>query len=487
MTAAPENRSEGSVSGSATLLMAGTVLSQAAVLLAAPLLTRLFSPEQFGVFGVYVAIFAFFNITTSLRYELAMPLPKRKSFALNILVLCFLLTFLTVVLAYVLAEAFGARAFAFLGVSFHDPIIWILPSGLLFGGLFKALTFWSFRNNAFKHVAAARVCQGIGLSGSQVLLGLAGVGSVGLIYGHAIGFLCAALGLTFVVLAIPARQWRALSLRRIYVAAVRYRKFPIFSSWSDLINVIGAQFPTLFVAGVFSPTVAGFYLLANRVANAPVAVIAEATSKSLMAAAAKKRGTPDLPIMARKVFRLLLRTGVGPMAMIAMIAPNASSLIFGEEWVVAGSYLRLLILWTLSVYLFVPLMSLYTVLELQRQELGFQVLIFTARVAGMILGAVTGSIYEALLYFSIAAALSYTACGVWILRRLKIAPSEQLLDLGRELGLATLQVGFVWLVGYLVSLLEGVEPTLFAAMQIGVVTTVGLGVLWSARRMMAAL
>lgn len=468
-------------------MMAGTVAGQLAVLAGAPILTRLFTPEQFGIFGVYASIFAFFNIATSLRYELATPLPKRDSFSLNILVLCFLLTMLTAALAFGVAKSFGAEAFAFLGVGFHEPIIWILPVGLLFGGTYKAMTFWAFRTNAFRHVAVARVFQGAGLTAMQVLLGIIGVGSVGLVWGHAFGFICASLALALVLLKTSRNQWRAVSWRRVAAAAKRYRRFPIFSSWSDLINVVGSQFPTVFIAAVFSPAVAGFYLLANRVANAPVAVVAEATSKSLLAAAAKKRGTPDLPVMSRKVFCLLLRTGVGPMAMIALIAPNASALVFGEAWIEAGTYLRLLIMWTLSVFVFVPLMSLYTVLELQKQELGFQVLIFGARVLGLVYGATTGSIYDALLYFSVAAAVSYTACGIWILRKSGVRAVEQVKDVIRELGFAAIQVAVVVFACFLLARFGLGEGSLFAAMQIGVVTFVGLGVLWSARRMFATL
>lgn len=481
MTSSSKISGGGDISNGATLLMLGTILSQGLVLLSAPVMTRLFSPEQFGVFGVYVAIFAFFNITTSLRYELAIPLPRTQTFALNIMVLCFMLTMLTVILAFLLAYFWGQKTFELLGVSFHEAIIWVLPCGLLFGGAYKSLTFWAFRNNAFKDVAGARVLQGAGLSASQVLLGLASVGSVGLMMGHAIGFMCAAIGLALLISRIAVDQWRSVSISRICSAATRYRKFPIFSSWSDLINVIGSQFPTLFVAAVFSPIEAGFYLLANRVANAPVAVIAEATSKSLMAAAAKNRGKPELVGISRNVFKLLLRTGLGPMAMIALIAPELTSIVFGDEWVDTGTYLRLLVLWTLSVYLFVPLMSLYTVLELQKQELVFQVLIFSARIGGLIIGSIVGTIQDALLFFSIAAALSYTASGIWILRKVGVSFRALIYDMLSEIGLAAMQIGCISLVGLGVSFAGFLETSELAVLEIAMVTAIGLGIFLNAR------
>ena len=68
------------------ILVGGTISAQVIVLLASPILTRIYSPEEFGILSVYSAILAFFTIFASLRYELAIPLPEKKEAANHILI-----------------------------------------------------------------------------------------------------------------------------------------------------------------------------------------------------------------------------------------------------------------------------------------------------------------------------------------------------------------------------------------------------------------
>ena len=55
--------------------------------LAAPLLTRLYSSEDFGLLSVYTSLLALIGVISSLRYELAIPLPEDDGEAVNVAVL----------------------------------------------------------------------------------------------------------------------------------------------------------------------------------------------------------------------------------------------------------------------------------------------------------------------------------------------------------------------------------------------------------------
>ena len=72
------------------VLAGGAALGQAITVLVSPILTRLYSPEDFGVFGVYASILGIVTVIASLRYEYALPFPEDGETAANILALCFL-------------------------------------------------------------------------------------------------------------------------------------------------------------------------------------------------------------------------------------------------------------------------------------------------------------------------------------------------------------------------------------------------------------
>ncbi len=63
---------------SAYALTAGYgVIAPVAGLLAAPILTRLYSPAEFGVLGTFAAVMAAALSLVNLRYEVAVPLPQK--------------------------------------------------------------------------------------------------------------------------------------------------------------------------------------------------------------------------------------------------------------------------------------------------------------------------------------------------------------------------------------------------------------------------
>jgi O-antigen/teichoic acid export membrane protein len=400
----------------AGLLIAGTVGGQAILLLASPILTRLYTPDDFGVFGLYVSVFAFFNIVSSGRYELAIPLARRDEFALNVLVLCMALiggfTLLSVVLLQTgLPDLLGA-----IGIDLTPAVIALLPFGIAASGLYKVQSFWTLRVSAYRTAALARLLQGIGVTVTQLALGVAALSHAGLILGHVAGFLASYLTVLWLMLTLPRRLLKQISWARIRLAARRFIRFPLFSIWSDFFNVFGTQLPIFVMVSLFSPAVAGLYFLAIRVANAPVAIVAEATTKTLISIGSKPSLRAELAGFSLSVFKSLARISLVPMLCALPLGPALFGSIFGPDWAVAGLYFSYLVPWTLTVFMFVPLMALFSILERQKLELGFQALIFTARSIGILLGALSGSVDMALVLFSGAATISYLVTGVAALR-----------------------------------------------------------------------
>jgi len=59
----------------AARLGSGTVLGQLAIVAAAPILTRAYGPSAFGSFGAMMSVAAIISLVSTLRLELAIPLP----------------------------------------------------------------------------------------------------------------------------------------------------------------------------------------------------------------------------------------------------------------------------------------------------------------------------------------------------------------------------------------------------------------------------
>jgi O-antigen/teichoic acid export membrane protein len=80
-----------------SVLVGGTAGAQLITVLAAPLLTRLYSPEDFGLVAVCASLLALIGVISSRRYELAIPLPDDDVEEANVAMLSLLLVAMTTV------------------------------------------------------------------------------------------------------------------------------------------------------------------------------------------------------------------------------------------------------------------------------------------------------------------------------------------------------------------------------------------------------
>ncbi len=404
------------VAGRALILIVGTVLGQGAMVLASPVLTRLYSPQDFGTLAVYSALLAALTLVASLRYELAIPLSEAEHDGIALLRVSLIaaasVAVLTAVVFVPAREALGAAT----GASGLARLVWLLPLGVLLGGVTKAFTYWALRERDFRLIAATRLRQGIGMAGSQVLLGVLGAGALGLLVGQALGV---GAGLT----ALARRAKAAIRglrspevVRRVPAVFSRYRDFALYSTWSDLANVLGGQMPFVVFSAVYSPAVSGQYFLAHRLANAPSALISESIGKAFMTGAVEARRAGQLADLSLVSFRSLLRLALGPLLIVMPFLPEVFALGFGPDWREAGRYAQLVVPWVVCVVVVVPLTSLFAVLERQRAELTFQLVLLAARATGLLFGSVLGGAAFAIALYSSLSAIVYIGFGLWLLR-----------------------------------------------------------------------
>jgi O-antigen/teichoic acid export membrane protein len=86
---------------------------------------------------------------------------------------------------------------------------------------------------------------------------------------------------------------KGLHLRGMMAGAKRYRKFPLVSTWSALMNTLSWQLPAFMLAGFFSTSVAGFYSLGFRVLAMPMSLVGGAIAQVFFQRAARVRSKED--------------------------------------------------------------------------------------------------------------------------------------------------------------------------------------------------
>ena len=207
-------------------LAGGTAGSQVISVAAAPILTRLYGPESFGVLATFASILALLNVVSSLRYELAIAVPEDDDEAIALVWLCFVLVTISNLTALGVA-VLGDQLVSWLHQPALKPLLWLLPVGVLLTGIYQPLSYWAIRRKQFGLLAQTKFRQSI--FGVATNLSAAPLGTIGLLLGQIVS---QSAGFIEILRQSAAQIWRgprlapSLLLKTLY----RYSHFGIYSS-----------------------------------------------------------------------------------------------------------------------------------------------------------------------------------------------------------------------------------------------------------------
>lgn len=398
-----------SFSRSVSILVGGTVGSQAIVVLASPILTRLYTPEDFGLLAVYSSILSLFTIIASLRYELAIPLPDQDSEAIHIVILSLLILVFTTIMSALIILIVGNTLSILINSPKMASYLWLIPFGVFFIGSYKIFNYWAIRSKNFGHISKTKFYQSI-VALSIKLFGYK-LSTLSLILGQNIGQAMGVFSLAKPVLKHPSfKSWQWSDIRQ---TAIFYKHFPMFSTWSGLLNTASIQLPPLLFAVFFSSSAAGLYALAHRILALPMSLIGGAVADVFFSNAAKAYRENKLATLFETVYAKLVSIILPVVLVLAIDAPNLFAFIFGENWREAGTLARWMTLWVGTVFVASPLNTIFTVLEKQKESMHFQTIMLSARILAIWLGFYNDSMILAVQLFSIFSMLCWTGFLIW--------------------------------------------------------------------------
>lgn len=371
-------------------LASGTAIAQLMLVLATPLLTRLYTPADYGTLAVYSSTLTVLLVLASLRYESAIPLPEDEDVAGSVLALTLLVLAGMVVavglLVWLVGDAFVARA----NVEQLRPYLWLLPVGLLGAGTYQALSYWAIRRRAFSRIARTKLSQGAGQVVAQLGLGVLKLGAPGLLIGDVIGRVAGGGGLA--LLASRDRPFARVTRASLAAAAGRYRRFPLLTTWSGLLNVGSLQLPSIMFAASFGAAAAGLYALSYKMLVLPTMLVAQAVAQVFLArASALAREPEQLRRLTERTALALFGCGLPVFGLVGLAGPQLFGMVMGHQWEQAGRYAQALAPWFVVWLVSNPLAGLLSVREWQGSALAFTLGEFTLRFGALIIGTRRGS------------------------------------------------------------------------------------------------
>lgn len=382
---------QGSFLRNVTILTGGTVFAQGLMVAALPVLTRLYSPEDFSLLAVYVAIIGIVTVVSCLRYNIAIPLPEQDADGMALLAVALLAACgvsLLCALPVILAPEATARL---LGQPGLQPYLWMIPVGVFIASVYNALQYWASRKKRFALVTQTRMTRAVGGVGTQLGLGAVNPSPFGLIFGHMIYGGLGIVGLLRNLLHNDRSLLGMLDRRNMRDQARSYRRFPLYSVPEALFNTAGVQLPLIIIAAMVAGPEAGFLFLAMRVMGLPMGLIGSSVAQVFLAEAPAKLRDGTLAAFTRRTMWTLFRTGAPVMIAVGVISPLVFPLVFGPEWGRAGWLVAWMTPWFVLQFVASPVSMVIHVLGRQGLAMALQAAGLVLRVGAVLIAAAVAS------------------------------------------------------------------------------------------------
>ncbi len=395
-------------------LLSANVVAQVIGLLVYPILTRIYAPEDFGLLNLFLSIGNVLVVLSVADYYYAIVLPKREKDAAALTQLSLLLLCCTTALVIV-SVIFAEQLSALFKLPSLSTYYWLMPIYVLLMGAWNILNYWYIRKKSFGRITGYQISQSLLSAGGKIGMGYAGALQGGMIYAAVLAPLVSllssmALGLRKTL--CPLLQWSWDNIRN---QAKDYRNFPCFVLPRSFINVIAGQLPILLLTPFFGAKYVGLLSMALLLGYTPIGTITRALYQVLY-----QHTTERVHASAKigDVFWRFMCYGsiviIPVFVGIGVFLPTITAWLLGEEWRVAGEYIRWMLPW-----LYVSLLTgstCYLSDVFMKQEIGlfFEILLAVCRVIGLSIGIITKDFTIAIAAYSVCTAFAVLVQLIWL-------------------------------------------------------------------------
>ncbi len=348
----------------------GTGMAQALPFLATPLLTRLYTEEDWAVYTSFFAVASIFAEAIGGKYHLAIVLPKAEETARKLFALSVYLT-----LAYALAIALILPFFHRFFPETLNKVLFYVPLYVLFFGIWTAFINVSIRHKTFTTNAVAKVLQAIGYIVAAIGLGFSKVITFGLVIAKIVGTI---VSWVFLSRKSPIK-FELLPFKSLKEVAQTYIDYPKYGIWPSFLNTTSLQAMVLILTQFYTTKDLGYFGLTFTVLSAPLALIG-ASYKDVfyqkIATLMNERRYKEALVFFKKSALALLVMGIPICLILYFFGEPLFGFVFGDKWSTSGVFASILAFSFVAKLVVSPLSSIFNATNTLRIASKWQVLYF---------------------------------------------------------------------------------------------------------------
>ncbi|MDO9512190.1 MAG: oligosaccharide flippase family protein [Bacteroidales bacterium] len=398
-------------------LFTGSVIAQAIPLAISPILSRMYSPSDFGVWAVFISITSVIGVVATMRYEMAIVLPAEDKDARALVGLCLLATVMVSLISLLGVIILHPFILRYMGDEKLGPFLYLVPLMVFSMGVFQTFNYWSTRRKTFRMNASGRVGQSVVMASVNLGMGAMNAGGSGLVAGSIAGQFISALILGWNFLRHPVRFFSSISKEQMKVNARKYKAFAFVNSPHALFDTFQNSAVVFMLQAFFSSFILGLYSFAFRVLKSPASLIGSSVSQVFYERASRmnSEGINLKPLVWQLQQKLILVTLL-PFLVLFLFTPDIFAFIFSEAYRASGEVARILIPLIFLNLMLSPFSSLPVILNRQKEAFVITIADFILKVGSVSAGGITGDYRLSFILMSVSGSILYIFSLFWYYR-----------------------------------------------------------------------
>lgn len=350
-------------------LMTGASIAQAIPIVISPILTRIYTPEDFGILALFVSLTSIFGVIVSGKYELAILIPEKDEDAINIAALCLILTTLVSLAILILTSVFSSKIAELLGsddiafwLFFVSPVVFMI-------GSYNVMRYLSIRYKDFKSIAISRTVISLVSASTKLVLGFLHIGISGLMSGTILSHIFGNLAIVRSVI-LKKTLFKQISGNKIKKMARKYVDFPKFTLPAGTANALSLNLNSVFITSLFSTALLGQFSLVQKIVGIPTTLIAQSVSDAyFQKATEERRRFGNAGRIFKTISKYLFIVATLMFLVLFFAGEDLFVIVFGDSWRPAGAYARIVAILFSIRMMVIPLSVTFSVFEKQKYNL----------------------------------------------------------------------------------------------------------------------
>ncbi len=408
-------------------LFTGQIIVQAISFFVGFIITRLYLPEEIGIYSLFIGITTILTIICTGRYDAAIVVEGDDGKVKSLLLLSLLISFWFNLLMFVFLYFFSNPFMNYFNIASLGRWILLIPFTVFVGSIIKATQNYFNRYAEYGKMKNSDIIKSSINSFFSVGLGLIKFLNGGLILANVIGNIFSAL---FLLLKFPKNFWKDIhlfySIQKLKKVAVQYKNYLTSYSLSGLLNALVTNGTPIFIVYFFSEKIAGYYFMAEKIISIPIGLIVASISRVFYQKASelyREDKTKFLALITNIQKKMILFL-VPFLIILSVFAPYFFKL-FGDGWGYAGEMVKYFAILIFFSNVVSPVGTISNIINRLDILLYFNISIAVSRVVTFYVGSLYFSFEYSLLFSSVVVSICYLVFNIVLKDKIKLEISGE--------------------------------------------------------------